>query len=252
MVFMQLSQIEEISILTSIPIHVNNSKNVLNWIGSGCFINYKEHYVFLTVLHVVKRATPYIWSDFDPQQGCKLIQIYPVPFASYSLKKKRGHLKDFAFQVFSDIPNIYYLENDKEGNLVRSNRYTIKTNLNTIPNADEEYAFAGFVNADLQNNPIVNTKFDKVLSQELKVYSHLKYVKSSGDYHIFKLPNNDYESCDLQGTSGAPILDSKGNLVSLVSRGRITKNGDEWFIQGIDLSQIDIKTVLDIATGQIK
>ena len=51
------------------------------------------------------------------------------------------------------------------------------------------------------------------------------------------------------GTSGAPILDSKGRLVALVSRGGPSYNGHEWIIKGINLAKY--KIILDVECGLI-
>lgn len=61
------------------------------------------------------------------------------------------------------------------------------------------------------------------------------------------MPNDDYEIDDFRGTSGAPILDSKGKLVALVARGGPSYDGKEWIIKGINLAKY--KTILDIECG---
>ena len=96
---------------------------------------------------------------------------------------------------------------------------------------------------------MVGAKFQSVLNQQLAYYDGLKYVKSEDDFHIFTLPNKEYDADDFMGTGGAPILDSKGRLVALVSRGGPSYNGHEWIIKGINLAKY--KIILDVECGLI-
>lgn len=83
-----------------------------------------------------------------------------------------------------------------------------------------------------------------MLYQKLAYYNNLKYKGEDDDYYIFSLPNNNYEHSNFQGTSGAPILDSNGKLVSLVACGGPSKDSNEWIIYGFNLAKY--KAMIDI------
>ena len=46
-----------------------------------------------------------------------------------------------------------------------------------------------------------------------------KFIRKVGHYYEFQLPNIINSNTDFQGTSGAPIMDTNGTLVSLVTHG---------------------------------
>ena len=51
------------------------------------------------------------------------------------------------------------------------------------------------------------------------MYGVVKFIRKVGHYYQFELPNPIHDHADFKGTSGAPIMDTDGKLVSLVTHG---------------------------------
>jgi CBS domain-containing protein len=85
-----------------------------------------------------------------------------------------------------------------------------------------------------------------VLGGEIRVYSGLKYLRTEGDFHIFKLPFAHPGHDHFRGCSGAPVLSEGGKLVGLVSGGDIPTN----VIRVLSLAAY--KTPIDIEVGKFR
>lgn len=180
--------IKTIRILSSIPMNSVNEQNYPERFGSGCFVKYKDSFFFLTVFHTIEnnKLSPKIVSDIDPDRGALLLNLD----LSFSI---RGDLHtgledefiDYAWQHFQKMPECYYIQNDDKGNIQRIQRMFRQTDFSIVPNKDEEYGFAGFVNFRLEDNPYVKAPIKKILNQDFKEYSGLKFIGSDGDYHYF-------------------------------------------------------------------
>lgn len=247
--------IKELRILSSIPTNsVNNSRQLPLSMGSGCFVKYNKYTIFLTVYHTVDndKLTTGIVSDFDSNKGVKLLPLNLIPpIISGNVKLNTTEIVDFAYQKMLTMPQCYFFDVDELGNVkFKVSRIELVSNLTDMPTVAENYGFAGYIYGNPTLNPNVGTKFENIWNQELGYYEGLKYRESIGDFHIFVLPNNDYEYDDFRGTSGTPILDSKGTLVALVSSGYLSSDKTEWFIKGINLSKY--KFILDVACDLIK
>lgn len=248
--------IRALRILSSIPTNtIDTTSNKLIGMGSGCFVKYDKFTLFLTVYHTIDKdnnhLTTGIVSDFNADKGVKLLPLTLIPpIITGNIKSSEMEIVDFAYQKMLQMPKCYYFDVDGMGNLKNKiERIKLITNFTDVPSKTEDYGFAGYIYGDITQNPNVGAKFQDILNQELGYYDGLKYEQSVDDYHIFSLPNNDYEKESFMGTSGAPILDSKGKLVALVSRGKLSADGAKWIIKGINLSKY--KTILDIECGLI-
>ena len=239
-------------ILASIPTNSIDEKAKLpKSMGSGCIIEYKGFNLFLTVYHTVEdySLNTGIVADFDEHQGVKLIPLgIRPPIVKGNLKTHKIDNLDFSYAKCKNIPECYFFIVEKTGKITtKKRRIALTTDLQCTPTATEEYGFAGFIRGCLECNPNTNSKFQTTIHQELAYYDNLKYKESDDDYYIFSLPNNSYSHSNFQGTSGAPILDSKGNLVSLVACGRPSIDGKEWIIYGFNLTKY--KVMIDIECG---
>ena len=217
--------------------------------GSGCFIEYKGFTLFLTVYHTVKNYSlnTGIVADFDENKGVKLLPVGVRPLIiKGDLKTGKFGDLDFAYVKCATMPECYFFILDELGKMkYKTKRIILQTCLTDIPTKTEKYGFAGFIHGRLLSNS--TSKFNVALYQELAYYDNLKYKKTNDDYYIFSLPNENYGHDNFQGTSGAPILDSNGNLVSLVACGHPSKDGKEWIIYGFNLAKY--KTMIDIECG---
>lgn len=242
--------IKEKRILSSIPTNsVNENTKLPERMGSGCFIEYKGFVLFLTVYHTVNNYSlnTGIVADFDESNGVKLLSIgLRPPIITGNIKTGKIDDLDFTYVKCNKMPECYFFILDKLGKIkYKKNRIILQTCLTDIPNLTESYGFAGFIHSCLQPN--FTSKFHTEIFQELAYYDNLKYNGINGDYYIFSLPNKNYGHDNFRGTSGAPILDSKGNLVSLVACGHASEDGAEWIIKGFNLAKY--KIMIDIACG---
>ena len=232
--------IKAFRILSSIPINSIDSFGQPKSMASGCFVQYRKEYFFLTVYHTIEdnELSHMLVTDIDTKKGTLL---FPLNLSFM----KRGNIQtgiekdfiDFAWQQFTKLPKCFYCQYNEKGELEKCLRNILPIDFNVVPNENEEYGFAGYVNGRPEENPFVNSPIKTILNRDLIYHSGLKYKGIDDDYYIFSMPNSDFDDSDFHGTSGAPIIDSKGKLVALVSRGHISMDEEEWIIKGIALSK---------------
>ena len=109
------------------------------------------------------------------------------------------------------------------------------------PTEGEVYGFAGCVKPSIENH-----KGQTYVFSELTVYSDLKFQRFENDFYVFKLPMKHPGHDDFRGCSGAPVIDSKGNVVALVCHG--FEDRDE--IYAISIKRY--KVVIDILVRNLK
>ena len=249
-------EINEKRILSSIPTHIiENNENFPKDFGSGCFVNYRNKCtLFLTVYHTVNNPNfiTSILSDYDEKSGTILKPLPKKPrrFVKSDISNFKKKIIDFTYYKIAEPYKCWFFCIDESGALLyKRERIVLPTDLSCIPDKKEEYGFSGYTYGCHEFTPFVDARFQDICRQEPAIYSGLKYIGSEGDYHCFTIPNNDYEYKDFKGTSGAPILDSKGNLVALVAEGYPFNDGKEWIIKGINLEKY--KLFIDIELGLI-
>ena len=108
----------------------------------------------------------------------------------------------------------------------------------TDPSHDEIYGFSGDI------MPALLDKGETFVTDH-STYPGLKFDRTEGDFHCFKLPVEHPGDHYFKGCSGAPIVDTKSRIASLVSCGSKERNE----IYGVNLSKC-IRTILP-AIGKI-
>jgi hypothetical protein len=238
-------------IISTIPMHsIDESTNMPHSMGSGCFVNYKGCLIFLTVLHNVRAETNIthgIVVDYNLEKGgtclCQFNDFCLCAMGNLSTEKI--DLVDFAMKKFEGPmpPCQYLINNNVNGGSKRIDRISLTSDFSILPATQEEYGFCGLIKGSLSN-----AQTSLALYSQLAYYDNAHYIESKDCYHVFSLKNMDYSHEDFKGTSGAPITDSEGNLVSLVMSGGISPtNPNEWLIYGVNLSKLS--TVADINCG---
>lgn len=249
---MNAETIKDIRILSSIPINtINGSTQTPCAMGSGCFVNYKGNLVFITVHHVIEEETNIthgIVVDYDSENGTLLCQFNDYSICAIgNLMNAKIDIVDFAMKVFIDpMPPCKLLINKSaEGEFERIDRISLTSDFSISPTPHKEYGFCGLINGQLIQN-----ETSLGLYSHLAYYDNVRYLESRDSYHVFFIENKNYSHSDFQGTSGAPIIDSDGNLVSLVMSGKMSStNPNEWLIYGVNLAEMS--TVADINCGLI-
>jgi len=217
-------------------------------LGSGCIVNYNSQELLLTVAHVIdiQAATcivtgqPPVFSltpiySFGGMWFLDKFDIIKYKGQIEQLKSDPTRIEDRDFgQIdlsFAKLKHkIKYLQNEikfSDFTVSSGDKLTIETDLTETPSVDDEYGFFGRIKAELvvSNNQII------LSSQEI-FYGGLKFIRKVGHYYEFQLPNTINNNTDFQGTSGAPIMDTDGKLVSLITHGYEGANK----IYGISLS----------------
>ncbi|XBX07570.1 hypothetical protein QMP26_05235 [Enterocloster clostridioformis] len=249
---METRDLKMMRILSTIPMNsIDESTNLPQSMGSGCFVNYKGCLIFLTVLHNVRAETNIthgIVVDYNLEKGTCLCQFNDFCLCAIgSVSNKTIDIVDFAMKKFDvPMPPCRYLINSGiNGDFKRIDRISLTSDFSILPATHEEYGFCGLIKGKLNK-----TETSLNLHSELAYYDNARYLESKDGYHVFSLENKAYTHENFKGTSGAPITDSKGNLVSLVmSGGPSPTNSNEWLIKGVNLSELSI--VVDINCGLI-
>ena len=227
-------------LLSSIPLRKLDDAMMPIGIASGCLIDYLGTRVVLSVFHATRKDDN--WAIEVKYEHGKGTQIYrPGGFHHLGLMQL-GSAKidevDFSYREVSSDLYSYFQEIDPSGAIFSERtREVFKPDFSVEPTTNEIYGFSGQVMPEMHGTASLVT--------EMRVYPGLKFIGTEDPYHIFELPVSLPGHDHFKGCSGAPILDTKGNIVALVCHGDIQRNA----IFGISLKKY--KVVLDVTYGNI-
>ncbi len=199
-----------ILINASVPLIQLDSENLPIAYASGCLVSYKGKNLILSVFHALRPNE--IWSiqsKFVPGRGTLTIPLGNMTYLKIiQLDEKKVDDVDFTFKIIAEDVQAFYQEISKEGCILKETQRKITPlNCNIKPMLDYKYGFAG-----LRNNKLDGS----VKNAELHTEIDLNYIKEDKDYYIFKC-NAQYNGPDYYwGCSGAPIMDTFGNIVALL------------------------------------
>ena len=205
-------------------------------IGSGCIIEYNNQEILLTAAHVTAKEAATCIVTGQPPYNYET-PMYSVGYINYfekyditkydeqieQLKKKSGRTEeiDFGLIDFSYTTlkhKVDFIQNEikfKEFTIKESKKLIIKTDLTDKPSAEKVYGFFGRVKPlYFKDTPNADT-FE---TQEI-FYGGVKFIRQIKNYYEFELPNPIQDHADFIGTSGAPIMDTDGKLISLITHG---------------------------------
>ena len=205
-------------------------------IGSGCIIDYKDKEILLTAAHVTDiEAATCIVTEQPTING--QTPLYSVGAMNYleqfditkyeeqieKLKSEPDRIEeidfgqiDISYATLMHKANFIQIEIEFEKfNLKKSKKLLIKTDLTEKPSVEKEYGFFGRI------KPLFfkDTPKGDILETQQTLYSGLKFIQQIKNYYEFELLNPIQDNADFKGTSGAPIMDTDGNLVSLITHG---------------------------------
>lgn len=212
-------------------------------IASGCLLDYGGKRLLLTVEHATGDQKNWaIEIGYEKGKGAKCYQLGAMNFLLRGTIST-GNVDKIDFS-YVEVPRdlvAYRQKLDPSGNVMAEMPVEVfHTDTFIVPSKDERYGFAGHVKPNLQKQ-----SSQTALMTEFKVYHDLSFVKKEDHFYIFKLPMKYSGHADFKGCSGAPIIDTKGNVVALVCKGNA--GSDE--IYGIALK--DYQIPLDILAGKI-
>jgi hypothetical protein len=228
-------------LLSSIPLRKVDDALLPVGIASGCLIDYLGTRIVLSVFHATKKDCN--WAiEIKYEQG-KGTQLYRPGGFHYIGEMKLGSAKinevDFSYREVSSDLYSYFQEISPSGAIgFEKAREVFKPDFSVQPNTTDIYGFAG------QVLPEIHETFALVIT-EMRVYPGLKFIRTEDPYHVFELPVPHPGNEHFKGCSGAPIIDTKGNVIALVCHGDIERNA----IFGISLTKY--KFALDVTYGFI-
>lgn len=249
--------VDNSTILKTIPINTFSVQTgQIASFASCSIVQYKGSEIILTVAHCTNEQR-LIGINLGAYQGKPNVMFFqPLPISIMSIrtgaKIKLPFLKLFN-QKYKTFKEIAYVKKDEDQydmlyakiplgiqplhNVITSslfNQPKIKIPI-TFPcniTKTEKYKFYGLSFVGFANGMI---HFNDVSANDLS------FVKTIGNYHLFRTKqiNGIIEGC-----SGAPILDSNGNIVSMVARYK--KN----MIWGVNLNLLN--SVFEVSFGGLK
>jgi len=243
---------DEAALHTIRVISSSDKKHIEN-IGGGCLLFFRNLLFVLSVKHIKKSKKSLLfvifhnspslgifpnWAGLNPTylRGARTrfnIKIAKI-IAKIANKLKIKNYMDLLIKNTGDLdfftciyPLIYLPIFHLPINSIYYNKKykTFNQNQIVIPTKNNNYCFYGLTNFRYENKlPLCDEIF----------INNVKYLKTKGYYHIFKV---NVDNRNLKGCSGSPILDENGNLVSLVvKRTRFKRNK----IYGINLERVKI------------
>lgn len=227
------------TILSCVPLRQIGENGMPMNYASGVIINYCDKKVILSVFHATRNFTNWaleIKSDFI--NGTWLKELGQMGTAvEGNLNSEDINRIDFSYNTLpTDIKCFHQVIDYETNQILEHERLTLDYDFETEPSNDKKYSFFG------------QTEFKKngrIIIPVGILVMNLDFVKEDGQFYVFKLPYNHPGHKYFRGTSGAPILDNDGNLVSLVCKGN--ENND--FIYGINLKKY--KSLIDIQVDNI-
>jgi hypothetical protein len=226
---------------SSVPLRQLNKERLPVGIASGCLVDYLGKRILLTVSHATGNQENWaIELCYEKNMDTK---VYPLGAMHFLKKFSLDDLdaKDIDFS-YVEVPRDlvpYRQDVHLSGDIMNQAQIEVfKPDFMSEPNEKERYGFSGTVMPSIEKHPS-QTYFNT----ELKVFHNLTYRGKQEDYYIFELPIQHPGHEHFRGCSGAPIIDTQGNVVALVCNGCQKTNR----IYGISLRQY--KIALDITFG---
>jgi hypothetical protein len=222
----------EMAVKGSYQVVVTGVNNEPTGMGSGCLTYYRERLFFLTVAHVTNKenVSVTIETNRPPQDGknvnyCVGGMIYYDLYDSGQLEELKNQCElnfsqlenietlDFAFAEIPELPLVIQKKIDfkHHGIVPEGTKIVIPENgLESIPNSDNLLLFYGSINGGFDNN---------ILQRQPKLTVDCEYLCDQDRFYKLKLPKTIKIASEYEGTSGAPVFDTTGSFIGLISYG---------------------------------
>jgi hypothetical protein len=207
-------------------------------IGSGCIIDFEKFSALFSVAHVTDKNASTCISLGKPitKYGSPLFAIsdmnylakFNLAFFKQQLEELKTKIKlpeekdfgqiDLSFEKVPEGIEILQIPIHFEAAKIKikaAKKIHINHSSVNEPSTNVEYAFFGRIKPTLAKGTLSGDLFE---TQEA-FYGGVSFVKKIGNYYQFALSEPIADNADFKGTSGAPIMDSKGNVVSLITHG---------------------------------
>ncbi|GLQ89405.1 hypothetical protein GCM10007898_29780 [Dyella flagellata] len=214
-------------------------------VASACLADYRGKRILLTVAHATGDQGDWaLQVRFAPQQNRTLLRWLGAMnfFAIGNLGSSELKRVDLSFVEIDPSVTAYRQEIDPTKNTIKCET-PITVHALTLcekPDPNDTFGFCGMV------LPAQEEHFgQRYFSGEIRTYPELSFLRTEGNYHVFKLPFDHPGHEHFEGCSGAPIINSAGIPVALVCSG-CDKHDEIW---GISLAayKVPIDLALDHA-----
>lgn len=196
--------------------------------ASGCLLDYKGTRFLLTVAHAMREGPPLSLAiRWDPAQNGVLthgigeclssVSVGTLVPDSKTIDLTQLNKIDFAYcrYPFDHVPDFQELDQSGSGKVLSSRPCVVYNEAQIVqPDPQTIYGFAGHTRTCLELHPMMTIR-----STKLTVCDGLMLVGVDSYFYLFQLPMKHPGHEFFEGCSGAPVIDSDGNLVGLVVRG---------------------------------
>jgi len=215
---------------SGVPLRKHDDNEIVRSLGTGCLVDINNRRFLFTVFHVPKHSAQWV-VQIKYNEAVDKIEVYHTRIFNYLADFEKSNKKirevEFAFvEVPTDLVCIFQHRNYLGQCFVERPRSIFQEKDVVEPNLEDVYGFAGEVKPYLLDS-------GKTLATEHQTYPGLKYDRTEGDFHCFKLPVDHPGDKSFEGCSGSPIVNQKQKLVGLVNHGCIEKNE----VYGINLAK---------------
>jgi len=212
-------------------------------VASGCLANFMDKRFLLTVEHATRNQGNWaIELEYEKNTGAKLYQMGRMNFLmKFTLPSGMSGTVDFSYVEIPDDLQVYRHYLTPHGDTISKDEiHTYTSDFNTQPSEDDVYGFAGSVLTEITPNPFQLSR--PYLHSEFRCYEGLTFDRKEGDFFVFKLPYKHPGHKYFKGCSGAPIVNSKNELLGLICNGN-TKT-DEIYAISLPLMKIALEATI--------
>ncbi len=251
----QMMYVEELMVRSSIQVFMADA-NLLKpeVFGSSCILSYQDRLFFISVFHVVNYdLTTFLETNLPPNDIGP--PMHPIGgLCSYDLFEISNDMKVKVFDdllqktmgtldlTFAEIKGSFSLLQPEVDfgafKIEASNKIFFDIADIAIPDKNKTYGFFGKI------KPEYNGKY---LTMTPTLKNNLEFHRTNGYFHIFLAPEIILRKEDYEGCSGAPIIDSEGNLVAIACKVRVGSK----MIYGFSIQECIKLIKISIETGML-
>lgn len=204
--------------LSSLPLRRITASGLPDSVASGCIVNYQRRKFVLSVSHATGNGDNWAAEMRHEKGKGTLLHRFGATYflAEHNIATNTQEEVDFSYSEVQPDFESWFQELDMSGVALSEQRRAEFDFARHEPSHDEMYAFAGQVRTEIHS--------PQLLVSEMVVYPGLRYERTDGGYHVFRLPVPHPGHDAFQGCSGAPILDSQRRVVGLICSGDTDEN----------------------------
>ncbi len=186
-------------------------------IGSGCIISYRGKRILVTVSHVTQKPGNWAMEVRHENGNTLLYGLGPMNLLDkYSFEDNQLKLLDFSYVELPDSINPLRQEFNINQELTAEQQITIhQLPIDGMPKHGIKYGFSGNVLPSIEKHPQVT-----YFTTEVPIYTGLELIRTSEDFHYFKLATEHPGHIYFEGCSGSPLISEDGTtIVGLICGG---------------------------------